>query len=160
MSEEYYPYPWQINYSHWQIKWLLEPGHWNFIKENQWPFSIQDDVMNRSGTSHHAAFEMIILIKAEIDMRLESVGRDGYLCRARYYDEYSDEQIARAFNIPSRDVNRRIKRAMRYIAGKRKIVTYSDWIRNGWRETPNLQETRMRVLGDSSFEIKENTLRS
>jgi hypothetical protein len=158
IDKEDLPYPWEIHFMRWQMEWLLRPENWNFIKENQWPFSIRDDVISRSGMSHHAAFEMISLIKAEMEMRLESVGRDGYLCLDRYYDEYTDMQIARAFNIPIRDISRRIKRAMRYMAGKRKIITYSDWIGNGWRETPNLQKTRMRVSNNFSLEIKENTL--
>ena len=140
MSEDYYPYPWQINYSQWQIRWLLEPGHWNFIKENQWPFSIQDDAISRSGMSHHAAFELISLVKAEIEMRLDSVGKDGDLCVARYYNEDGDERIARKLSVPIQRVNKRIKRAMRYMRGKRKNCSYSEWIANGWQESAKEQK--------------------
>ena len=100
-DKEYYPYPWQINYSQWQIRWLLSPLNWNLIKINQWPFCITDDALNRAGVSHHATFEMVSMIKVEVEERLNSVGpKDGYLCRGRYYDEDTDEQIARAFNVP------------------------------------------------------------
>ena len=110
---------------------------WNLIKINQWPFSIQDDVMSRAGVSHHAAFEMISLVKVELEMRLESVGKDGFLCMARYYNEYEDERIARMFGIPYERVSRRIKRAMRYMSGRgRKQITYDEWIKNGWKEKP------------------------
>ncbi len=160
MTDDYYPYPWQINYSQWQIRWLLKPGHWNFIKVGQWPFSIQDDVMSRAGVSHHAAFEMISLVKVELEMRLESVGKDGYLCLARYYNEYEDERIARMFNVPYERVRKRIKRAMVYISGKRKRITYSEWISNGWHETPRFRKTPIGVLRNSGYEIKENTFHS
>jgi len=140
MSEDYYPYPWQINYTQWQFRWLLEPGHWNFIKEGQWPFSIQDDVMSRAGMNHHAAFEMISLIKAEVEMRLGSTGKDGDMCFARYHDEYTDEKIARIFNVPVQRVGRRIKRAMRYMRGKQKNCSYSEFIANGWQESPKEQK--------------------
>jgi len=132
-DKDYYPYPWQINYSQWQIRWLLEPGHWNFIKENQWPFSIQDDAMKSAGVSHHAAFEMISLIKAEIEQRIDSTDKDGDMCFARFYNEFGDEKIARQFNIPIPRVSRRIKRAMRYMRGNRKNCTYDDFIANGWK---------------------------
>ena len=131
------PYPWEIRYFQWQMRWLLKPGHWNLIKENQWPFSIQDDAMKSAGVSHHAAFEMISLVKAEIEARLESVGpKDGDMCMARYYNEYEDERIARMFNIPYWKVAYRIKRAMIYMAGRRKRVSYDRWIANGWNEIP------------------------
>lgn len=139
MSEDYYPYPWQINYSQRQIRWLLKDGHWSLIKVGQWPFSIQDDVMSRAGVSHHAAFEMISLVKVELEMRLESVSKnkDGDMCVARYNNEYEDERIARMLNVPYERVRKRIKRAMRYMSGRRKRCSYSEWINNGWRETPN-----------------------
>jgi len=128
------PYPWEIHFSQWQTRWMLKPGHWNIIKEGKWPFSIKEDVMSRAGVSHHAAFEMISMVKVELEMRLESVGKDGFLCLARYYDEYEDERIARMFNVPYERVRKRIKRAMRYISGRRKSVAYSQWISNGWKE--------------------------
>ena len=157
-EDEYYPYPWQVNYFQHQIKWLLEPLHWNLIKIRQWPFSIQDDAMRSAGVSHHAAFEMISLVKAEMEERLESIGKDGDLCWARYYDEHEDERIAKMFNVPFHRVNKRIRRAMEYMAGRRKIVTYSEWIANGWHETPRLQgKTPSGVLGNSSYGNRENT---
>jgi len=135
MTDDYYPYPWQIIYAQHQIRWLLSPMVWNMIKVGQWPFSIQDDVMSRAGVSHHAAFEMISLVKVELEMRLESVGKDGDLCMSRYYNEYEDERIARMFNVPYDRVRKRIYRAMRYMAGKgRKKTRYSKWISNGWKE--------------------------
>jgi len=157
-DDEYYPYPWQINYYQWQIRWLLKPETWNFVKIRQWPFSIQDDALSRAGVSHHAAFELISLVKVEIEMRLESAGKDGDLCWARYYDEFNDEKIARKFNVPFHRVNKRIRRAMEYMAGKQKMVTYSQWIANGWHETPRLQgKTPSGVLVNSSYGNRKNT---
>ena len=162
IGKEDLPYPWEINFYQWQIKWLLKPGQWNFIKERQWPFSIQDDAMNRAGVSHHAAFEIISLVKAEMEARIESVEpKDGDLCMARYYNEYSDEKIARMFNIPFPKVSRRITRAMEYMAGRRKRVTYSQWIANGWCETPRSpRKTRGSVLANFSYRNEENTSHS
>jgi hypothetical protein len=158
IDNEDLPYPWEIIYTQWQFKWLLSPSVWNGLKDGHWAFSLQDDAMKQAGISHHAAFEVISLIKAEIDMRLDSVGpKDGDLCVARYYNEYSDEKIARMFGIPVEKVNRRIKRAMIYMAGKQKRVTYSQWIANGWSETPNPRKKPTSFLRNSSFEIKENT---
>lgn len=140
-GDEYYPYPWQVVYSQRQIRWLLKPEAWNVIKAGQWPFSIKDDALIRAGISHHAAFELISLVKAELEMRLESVDKDGYLCLARYYNEWSDEQIARAYNVPVQRVSQRIRRAMRYMAGReRKSISYDEWIKNGWSETPRPQK--------------------
>jgi DNA-directed RNA polymerase specialized sigma subunit len=134
-DEEYYP--WQIIWSQAQIRWLLNPLARNAIKLGQWPFSIQSDALAHSNVSHHASFELISLIKAELEARLNIIGRDKYLILARYYDEYTDEEISRAFNIEVNAVNRRIKRALRYIAGARKQIAYDDWIKNGWKEFPN-----------------------
>ena len=145
MTDDYYPYPWQINYSQWQIRWLLFPLHWNLIKENQWPFSIQDDAMKQAGMSHHAVFEKISLIKAEIEMRLDLTGKDGDMCMARYYNEYENEKIARIFDVPMTRINRRIKRAMRYMRGKRKNCSYSEWIANGWGENKRGNKDRSLI---------------
>jgi len=134
------PYPWEIHYTQWEIRWLLKPENWNLIKQRQWPFCIQDDVLIRAGVSHHAAFEMISMVKADMEMRLESTGKDGDMCVARYYNEYEDEQIARKFNVPFPRVSKRIKRAMRYMRGHRKSCSYSEWIANGWQETPKEQK--------------------
>ena len=136
IGNEDLPYPWEIIYAQWQIRWLLSPEAWNALKNGHWVFSLQDDAMKQSGVSHHAAFEMISLIKIEMEERLESVGKDGGLCMARYYNEYSDSKISIMFNVPLPRVSKRIKRAMRYMAGKRKAVSYSDWIANGWKEIP------------------------
>ena len=130
------PYPWEIRYAQWQIKWILEPGNWTLIKINQWPFSIQDDAMKQAGVSHHAAFVMISEINIEIDERLESVKKDGSLCWTRYYDGFDNERIAKMFDVPYWRVGKRIYRAMRYICGKRKNCSYSKWIANGWKEDP------------------------
>ena len=128
------PYPWEIIYTRWQFEWLLKPLNWSLIKIGQWPFAIQDDAMKQAGVSHHAAFENISLIKAEIEMRLESTGKDGNMCRARYFNEDSDSKISVSYNVPLSNVGKRIKRAMRYMSGKRKSISYSEWIANGWRE--------------------------
>jgi len=139
MSDDYYPYPWQIWYSQWQIRWLLDPEAWDSISDGHWPFSTTDDTIIYNNTSHHADFEMISLIKAEMDDRIASVGRDGDMCVCRYYKQYTEDKIAKIFGIPYKKVGRRIKRAMRYMAGKaRKRTNYSEWIQNGWRETPRL----------------------
>jgi len=160
-DDEYYPYPWQINYYQWQMRWLLEPDNWNLIKQRQWPFSIQDDILIRAGVSHHAAFEMISMIKADMEMRLESTEKDGHMCVARYYNEYEDEQIARIFYVPLHRVNKRIKRAMRYMAGHLKNCSYSEWITNGWKENPKeqkhayvFQENLAMQLGKTRFVAK------
>lgn len=157
MSDDYYP--WEIVYSQRQFRWLLSPMVWNMIKIRQWPFSIQDDVLSRAGVSHHAAFEMISMIKIEMEERLESVSKnkDGDMCVARYYNEDEDERIARKFGVPYGRVGRRIYRAMRYMAGWRKRCSYGEWINNGWSETPRV---RRRTEGDTGYEIKGKTHRS
>lgn len=133
-------YPWEIHYTQRQIRWLLEPLNWNLIKQRQWPFSIQDDAMSRAGVSHHAVFEKISMVKADMEMRLDSTDKDGEMCVARYYNDYSDEKIARMFYVPLHRVNKRIRRAMRYMRGHRKSCSYSEWIANGWQETPKEQK--------------------
>ena len=151
------PYPWEIHYTQWQFKWLLKPENWNLIKQRQWPFCIQDDVLIRAGVSHHAAFEMVSMIKADMEMRLESTEKDGHMCIARYYNEYEDEQIARIFYVPVYKVNRRIRRAMIYMVGKQKKITYSEWIANGWNETPNPRKKPTGFLGKFSYGIEKKT---
>lgn len=133
MSEEEY-YPWDIVYRQAQITWLLSPVTWTAVRLRQWPFSIRDDIMTRANTNHHAAFELISLIKAELEARLDSIGRDKYILLARFYNEYSEAEIAHAFNLDVDSVGRRISRGMRYISGRRKRANYGLWIRNGWRE--------------------------
>lgn len=156
MTDDYYP--WEIRFAQHQIRWLLSPMVWNLIKINQWSFSIKEDVRIQAGVSHHAAFEMISLIKVELEMRLESVGKDGDLCMSRYYNEYEDERIARMFNVPYDRVRKRIKRAMTYMAGKRKKITYSQWISNGWHETS--RKTPIGEFKNHSLGIKESPFRS
>jgi hypothetical protein len=133
MTEEDY-YPWEINYSQKQIRWLLGPIPWTAIKFGQWPFCIRDDIAARTNTSHHAPFELISLIKAELEVRLDSIGRDKYILLARFNGEWSDRDIAYAFNIDINRIGRRTARAMRYISGRRKRASYDNWIKNGWKE--------------------------
>lgn len=128
-------YPWEIRYQTWQIRWLLSPQVWDFILKNQWPFHIKEDIVSQSG-SHHAPFEDITLLRVEILDRLGEAGKDGQMVFSRYHHESSDNFISRMYNIPLDDVSRRIKRAMRYISGKRKPISYSQWIANGWSVTP------------------------
>lgn len=135
MSEDYYP--WQIAFSQRQIKWLLASGNWDAIRDGRWPFSISDNILCSANVSQHAYFELISLIKIELEMRLQSVGRDGEMCLRRFHDEYSYERIAEIENIPIFRIPRRIKRAMRYMRGKeRKEISYNEWIKNGWSERP------------------------
>jgi len=128
------PYPWQIIFSQRQIRWLLAPGNWDAIRQGHWPFSISDYVVRSKNIRRQAYFEPISLVKIEMESRLESVSKDGEMCLRRYHDEYNDERIAKYYGVPIMRVNGRIKRAMRYIAGRdRKNISYEEWIKNGWR---------------------------
>ena len=140
IDNEGLPYPWEIRYYRSQIKWLLSRYVRDIIREGQWPFSIKDEALNTAGVSHHAAFEQISIINVEIDNRIKSVGRDGDLCLGKYYHDCSNHYLARVFNISVQDVERRIKRAMTYMAGRLKSVSYDQWIANGWHETPRRQK--------------------
>jgi len=133
-DNDYYPYPWQIYYSRWQIEWLFR--NWDIIQDEKWPFSIQDDAMRCAGVSHHAAFEKISLIKAEVEARLDCVGKDGDMCLLRFHNGVTAHRIASLFDLHPDRVNTRIKRAMRYMTGKREIITYNQWIANGWNSKP------------------------
>jgi hypothetical protein len=159
IDKEDLPYPWEINYCRWQFEWLLSPDVWNLIQANQWPFAIRDDEISTKTGVHHAPFEMISLIKAEVESRLESTGKDGDMCFSRFHNEWACERIARNFNLSYYDVQRRIKRAMIYMIGKRKRISYSQWIANGWHETRRVK-TPIGVLGNPSYEIETNTIRS
>ena len=142
IDKEDLPYPWEINYCRWQFEWLLSPEVWNLIKEHKWPFSLQEDIKGRGGVAR-APFEMIALIKAEIDERLEAIGKDGDMCFCRYNNGWTDAKIARDFNLSIQDTSRHIKRGMIYMVGKRKRISYRDWISNGWSEIPRQRGQRL-----------------
>ena len=159
---EYLYEPWDIHYTKDQIRWILKHLNWELIKANQWPFHITDEAMRQAGLSHHATFEKISLIVAEMEDRLKSTGpKDGDMCFARYHDEWEDEKIARVFDVPFERVRVRIKRAMTYMAGHRKSCDYDRWIANGWSEIPRKNGKRLNSqYREFSYENKKFTVHS
>ena len=109
----------------------------------------------RTGISSHAFYEAACQVAAEIDSRLARTGADHYLVIDFYCNKLTDEDIAIKIFMPTREVRRRIKSAVSYIASgtcprwlncvdcvkyqtcrrkKRVGVTYREWTRYKNRE--------------------------
>ena len=110
----------------------------------------QCNVRAKSG----AYFENVVGIAAEIDIRLDKCGLDGLLLEGLVTWELSDERLARATNISVAEVNRRVKRALKYISSgpnvrwhntkKRSGISYKEFISHR-RDKRRLVNERVEV---------------
>lgn len=112
------------------MEWLIE--NLELLKVGQWPpkpVSYADAGISQRALRPEAYFVKPTIIAAEVEMRLEMVGRDGDLCLLRYHTKMPEDKIARLMNWDIGDVLRRINRAMRYMSGKgRKRISYQEFI--------------------------------
>lgn len=108
----------------WLVSWLnvLEGGDWTPIPQNE--------VLTRhKKPQHQAYFETAAEIYAEITYRLDRTGQDGEMLKDFYLWEKSDREMAIAYNLDIYEIERRVRRALRYISGwKRKTRTYQDFV--------------------------------
>jgi len=78
----------------------------------------------------HAPFEEPCLLIAEVENRLKTCGRDGFLCKVHYALEESEESIARSLGLSEEEVHRGIKTAIKYISYKwEKVESYREFRR-------------------------------
>lgn len=100
--------------------WVLK--HLQELKEGQRcvPESesyLERPLSTRSG-GHHAPFENVTLAIGEVERRLKTCGIDGFLCKATYVMEESEETLAWACKLPVKAIPKRIKDALSYISNK------------------------------------------
>jgi hypothetical protein len=94
------------------LPWLL------IMREGSYPVEPSGGYVEgkRTGVSSHAFYETACQVAAEIDIRLAMCFPDNYLVIDSYCRGLEDEQIARDNHLDVREVRRRLKSAVSYIA--------------------------------------------
>lgn len=133
MEDEVWYAPYMIRFTQFQITWLLH--YLDLLKEGRWPPGEPDDIITRRGVQGRSYFEIPVTIAAEVEVRLERTGDDGFILKDRYYKEEDNRILSKKYHLPPEEIEMRIRRALRYMRGDaRKQISYQDWIRNGWKE--------------------------
>ena len=131
MKEEYYK-PSEIKYNKEQVLWLLN----NVLFRDSWPSDHKETGYSGGKghtVGHHAPYETIKMIIAELNIRLRLCGKAGlyleYLTLIDYGDlDYLLSRLAGYHGTTSREVHYMAKMAMRYCCGrKRKRVTFEQF---------------------------------
>ena len=139
MAKDHYT-PSEIRYTKAQVLWLLR--HLLLICSGFWPPQTSGyniDAGIRGGHSSHAPFETPIAIGAELTDRLEKCGIDGLILVAIECWGMSPESLSKYFRSPVWVINKRRKRALRYVASgpvrrwqdtkKRRAISYEEFKR-------------------------------
>ena len=128
IKHDYY-YPNQISYTYNQILWLLR----NVLFQTEWPSdNIETGYTGGKGrkVGHHANFEVVQMITAELSARLKLCGAAGlYLeyLTCMDFDDYDSmcARLAGYFSTTSREVSYQANLALRFCCRrKRKLVTF------------------------------------
>lgn len=132
--EEFKYQPWEIRFRILQVAGLLI--YLELITIGQWPFDLRDS--SHVQRSHHAYFETVSEVVAELESRLKATDRDGAMCVLYYTKEVPEATIAQVSQCDIRDVGRRISLAMKYMSGwQRKRVSYEEFVKHrrykGWK---------------------------
>ncbi len=126
-------------YTREQVKWLIPllPS----IRVGIFPHDPKETGYISSGGKPEykpgAAFEKIVGIVADLDMRIEKAGADGLMMEFLYAFEPADESfiiehIAQCLNMGTREVAQRIRNALYYVSGaNQKTATYADYVKGG-----------------------------
>lgn len=125
--------PHEITFNYCQIIWIL--GVLAMLKEGNWPPGDPNDIETQHCIHSGAYFESAILVAAEVEVRLDRTGDDGFIVRDKYCHNEDDRTLSRKYHLSEAEIEMRIRRALRYTAGDgRKKTPYDIWIRNGWKE--------------------------
>lgn len=136
--------PGAVHYSLEHVEWLLP--QLRSLREGNYPPEPKDsgyvDVQQR--ITERAPFEIVCQVAAEIDIRLARTGLDRYLVEEEYCKGLSELEIAQMLHMDDFEVYKRIRSAVSYIAsgpiprwiatGKRKGVSYREWVNNRRRQ--------------------------
>jgi len=126
MEEEFYA-PYQIRFTTSQIVWLLR--YLDLLKDGRWPPGEPDDIITRRGVEGRSYFEIPVTIAAEIDIRLEKTGDDGFILKDRFCFEQDKRTLSRKYHLSVEDIEMRIRRGLRFMSGEaRKKITYQEFI--------------------------------
>lgn len=124
-----------------QIIWILSVL--DLLKAGNWPPGDPNDIYTQHCLQSGGYFESAILVAAEVEIRLEKTGDDGFIVRDRYCHEEDDWTLSKKYHIHIEDIRMRIRRALRYMAGDaRKRISYGAWVKNGWKEKRETAPTR------------------
>ena len=120
-----------------QVIWILENIH--TLKSGVWPESVPSGELTMMSHSSHASFENACLVAAEIEIRVQRCGLDGYLVGDKYAlgqrmteeDRMTEEQIARKRHMYVSKVHNIIKSVLDYCASghKQRIESYQEFKR-------------------------------
>jgi len=124
--------PNEIRFNQCHIMWIL--NHLDFLKTGYWPCD-PDDINTQQCFQGRAYFETAILVAAEVEARLATIGDDGFIIKDRYHKEEQEWTLSKKYHLPQGEVRMRIRRGLRYMAGdSRKSIPYDEWVKNGWKE--------------------------
>ena len=125
--------PYEIRFNQCQICWVLSAL--DLLKQGTWPPGDPNDIYTQHCIQSGGYFEAAILVVAEVEIRLERVGDDGFIVKDRFHKEEQTWTLSRKYHLPEEEIKLRIRRALRYISGDaRKQISYDEWVRNGWKE--------------------------
>ena len=138
MTEHKWYSPSSIFFTKPQCRWLI--GHLNLLRLGHWPPEHKETGYYGKGKGKvgcSAPFERPAQLAAELDLRIENCGPDGILLEFIYSSDSEDRlwltyHIANALRLEPRTVKRRVKQALRFVAGqKRKRCSYQEWKQRG-----------------------------
>lgn len=124
-----------------QIIWILSVL--DLLKVGNWPPGDPNDIYTQHCLQSGGYFESAILVAAEVEIRLDRTGDDGFIVRDKYCHDEDEWTLSRKYHLPQAEIETRIRRALRYMSGDaRKQISYQDWIRNGWKEKHQIVRNR------------------
>ena len=125
--------PYEIRFTQWQIIWILTVLY--LLKAGNWPPGDPNDIYIQHCLQSGGYFESAVLVAAEVEVRLDRTGDDGFIVRDKYCHNEDDRTLSRKYHLSEAEIEMRIRRVLRYVAGDaRKRISYEEWVRNGWKE--------------------------
>ena len=120
--------PARVRFNIEEIEWLL--GCLYDLREGMYvPEPVGGYEMVRRKIQARAYFELPVILAAELDTRLEACGQDGMIVEEYYCKHTPLKNIALWIKLEMDDVDRRIQRALRYMASReRRERTYRDFV--------------------------------
>ena len=140
--------PWRGRIAPLYVAWLL--CYLDELREHGWPdMPYNDNRTDHSGIPQDPIQAAMVFV-AEITTRVDRCGRDGRLATGYYRDAETLGQLAKDCGLPveryrdqansEEKTCKRIKSAVLYCAGRRKMRSYHDWKGRNWHETKQITQ--------------------
>ena len=125
--------PREINFSKFQLVSFLLPNL-PYIRDGIWPPSGKTtgytEISNKPCYRAGAAFEAIVGIAAEIDIRMALIGKLSEILELIYTLDEEPLQVARDYRMSEEDLSYHCRKMLKFMSGwRRKRETYQDWLR-------------------------------